>query len=626
MSYRTLANPYEGQPPRDTASDRALVLSTAWRYVLTPRMLEASMVHVHEDVTRYRRALHTIVQRVPQLRCIPSGAVSVDRAARIDPEDIDPWQLDPEQTSANTMHVRTCPLCDGKRSCECSDCSGSARVTCPDCNGSRRDANNRGCAICGASGTVSCGECNLGRVPCTECDAGGIVEAWIHVEESLKELVHVDGAGPTTEVHSTLFQATDFDNAASWPNPMVDERTFEGAPFEDTALQPVLNAMTDRLIRTRVQTFEGRTTAFDYQTRTGSGKISVAGAPPAILSSSNFQPLLRRRAGLLAVLVIGALGSLFARGRYVGQHTWYRQYGSPGAVWLSALALAFSVVFAVALFTCLPRARSRRVSLVSAGLVPTSLLALILAWNLRGPSLAHATTLLHAGTFEAARVEFEAAEKSAGAAGHLDKLLLDRFEQAPSLDAKSKLLDGNEWTDTAKPEASHRFHVLANVEHDRIKDDPTALRALAVTVARHGDRLTEQYLDEASLLEINRAFELFERAAPHERVERLLAAATLYEATRDELSWTHFMELARRMCNAMDAVGRERMRVAAQEATAEARLTAWNQAEIMLTAAQKARTIGKLPEPDGTAKLLQRVREEHEKARRAASKSQLRAK
>jgi len=295
----------------------------ARRYWIGTLAFRASVVAGSVGEETFRRALHTVVSRKVVLRletCNASDRGQV-RPAPV-PALIDPWSVDPARIEAETRVVATCPACDGTRRVECTACQGSGRVRCQGCGGSRQVPGQRGpkaCPTCRGRGDQKCDRCKAGRVACISCGTGGLVGAWLAIDERSQQQVRVAPRNAAASIHTNVDAPEDFDvEPDRWPNELVADALLADVSSLPGALQPATDSRSDRVTSTRIQAFRSPVWRVTFRTRLGTGVVEVAGRPLAVAATSNWRPLALRR-GLLAgtgAVVVGSM-VLMVAGNYL---------------------------------------------------------------------------------------------------------------------------------------------------------------------------------------------------------------------------------------------------------------------------------------------------------------------
>lgn len=391
----------------------AMASTEARRFGISGRAFRRSVVAI--DVLRepYQRALYRIERRTVSLALAPGGNRGNTRAIP-DPNVVDPWSVDPATIEAQTRVSAICPDCDGSMRVTCDVCSGSTRARCDNCAGSGRVASQRknqaykNCPRCRGDGTRKCTNCRGGFVSCACCGATGVVTAWLKLESATISQVQVHPRNAAATVHYAVDDPRNFD-AGAFVHTLAADTGLRAQPLPTVpALHPVVNAWTDRVLGTRLQTFSAEVRRIAYSTGLGAGHVDVSGRPPSIASSSNWEPLRWRRNTVLTTLLLGSLGAVVARVAYGARHEWYERRGDAGTVFMLACVTALAATALAYSLSAAARARSR-VGLPFA--MATTLLAglaSIIAFVHAKPSAAAARAALARSALADARAEAQA--------------------------------------------------------------------------------------------------------------------------------------------------------------------------------------------------------------------------
>jgi hypothetical protein len=148
-----------------------------------------------EQVVRVRR-------RGRRRQIVPMEAITSSRKRKLDtpmdPATFDPWSEQPDTLPQKTRQLCECSTCQGARTVVCHECMGEALVLCPRCAGSGavlspRTGKGINCPSCRGSGQRRC-TCRNGTLSCAVCAGKGKVDRWLTIEESLIDVVRVDGS------------------------------------------------------------------------------------------------------------------------------------------------------------------------------------------------------------------------------------------------------------------------------------------------------------------------------------------------------------------------------------------------------------------------------------------------
>lgn len=394
------------------AAERALgaVGSRAYRYLVTPAALRASVSSVDPRTDTYERALHAIERRAVVLGTAPGhGTSSGDERPLPDPAAIDAWSVRPGELEARPKVISTCPDCDGQRKTKCHTCEGSGQVVCDTCDGAAL-LKGRACEACSGSGGIMCPDCHRGEIDCPTCGATGRVRAWLALEAKAYSHVAVMSDGSGIDAHPNVRSPSDFDAGPTrWKNELFhDTGTLPSAKGLPRELLPPLDPRMDRLRSTRVQSFASSVHRFPYDSPFGVGVLEVAGNPPQLTPATVWRPLRLRRAMLITLLVAGAWFALMLRHGYATRHPWFAEHGKPGLVLMLGLAAALAGVVAAGGLMLPARARSLTRTWLPC-LVAAALATLAVAsTRADGPTIADAEARLARGDRAAAKLEAEA--------------------------------------------------------------------------------------------------------------------------------------------------------------------------------------------------------------------------
>lgn len=249
--------------------ERAIARSAAYvrRYLLLPSTFRRCMTSATVGDETYLRALHDVERRTIELRMQPARGRGYEEQPPS--TETDPWSIDPETIEqASRRHCR-CPACNGTASVRCDHCSGAGAVRCGRCSGTGRVMGSRNrtkkCPECRERGRVDCQACRAGFVACRSCGASGRVDAWLVMHRQRLRLVSTSGSAPGLGVHARVDQPDDFDAPHGWPSDLRSDEQI--APGEVPAgLEARVDTRTDRVLKTRVQTFASRVARVELAT------------------------------------------------------------------------------------------------------------------------------------------------------------------------------------------------------------------------------------------------------------------------------------------------------------------------------------------------------------------------
>ncbi len=408
----------------------------ARRLWIGQRAFRASISSIDSEVEVYQRALHQFERRTVSLHTAPGGSRH-DLAPVPEPAAVDPWAVNPATIEAESRVSAICPTCNGSMRVTCDCCDGTTRARCGECNGSgkvysqRKNQLYKNCPRCRGGGTVKCTNCRGGFVDCGRCAATGVITAWLSIECSMQMQVQVYPQNSASAVHVNVGSSSDFDST-QFPNVLTAD-TGTQAPTQSLPrpLAAVLNAQTDRLHTTRVQTFEGRVYHVCFANAVASGQVDVAGSPLAVASTSNWEPLRWRRSSAIWTALLGFLTVVVLRFVYVSQHEWYARFES-GGVFGFGCVLALCLGWLVARLMQSSRARYGIGFFVAIASVLCSTTLMAAAYVRSRPSAVSARATLVRGNIDESRLEAQA----------LIDLNLDRHDGELILDEiQAKLID-----------------------------------------------------------------------------------------------------------------------------------------------------------------------------------------
>ncbi len=393
----------------------AAAARAASRHGITEREFRASVTSVEHAAEQYQRALHVIERRRVVVRW-DAGAPTRSRNAEPppDPARVDPWSVDAEQLARESRVVTVCLGCQGEKKRSCSDCAGTARRTCGGCEGSGRVPGAKGgtknCPTCRARGDVKCTACTSGKIDCVTCGADGRVDAWLAVEKEVLTQVQSHPANRASALHEKLTLPADFDAPPrAWLNRLVEDGGVQ-PPTQPCpeALRPRLDAVSDRLVSTRVQSFTGDVFRVNYATARGQGVVEVAGGRFAVTGATVWTPLSHRTKASWAAGIGAVLAGLLLWGLYVSRHAWFAKYGQPALVLLPVLIAAFFAFKAAGQRLLAPPARSASAQKGRFGALAACWLVALGVFGLSGPTAQRAQAALDAGVRLRARAEIYA--------------------------------------------------------------------------------------------------------------------------------------------------------------------------------------------------------------------------
>ena len=435
----------------------------AGRYLLTAQAFRRTLTSVTSSDETYDRALHVVERRTVLRKLVPAPAGRGRLSAAIpEPEDVDPWSIEPAVLEKQSRVLADCPACLGAKKVSCPDCDGTTRVRCAYCGGGGRVRGQRGmknCPDCRGSGRRKCTLCRGGKTECSVCDASGRVEAWLEIQSQILKRVCVHSQTPAAEVHAGLDDPDDFDaGAETWRNQLLNDSGELPPPKKvPEELSPALDPRTERKRSSRVQKFRGRVYRLRYVTPLGDGVILVCGQPPEVLRSSDWRPLARRKRTALASAGLLGLGAVAVSGFYCLRHPWFLQYGQ--GLWVVGSALLAAVAAALTFSLLLLPAPARRQRLLGLAAACTVVFVILtgLVYTRIGPTAKAAAAALAAGDRERARLTAEGlhtlGQESAQGEEILDALHEEELRATKTLDELNQRVR-EPWYSPAKRQAA----------------------------------------------------------------------------------------------------------------------------------------------------------------------------
>jgi hypothetical protein len=233
-------------PPEVPPGAMRAACREAWRFGVSP---DALALMVDGGVTtrdRYSRALHVIEKRRVVIETAPASKATL-LSKLPDPASVDPWKCDLEELPSSSYVTSECPLCQG-------------------------------------AGKV-------GGQACATCAGWKCVHAWLDIQRSVRQVICVHPRSAGASVHPGLERPKDFD-ARSWSARLLED-TGVREPRGDIplALQPRLDAEAERLLTTRLQSFETITVRLAFSTLDSEGFIDVTGEPARVAPTPRWKPL-----------------------------------------------------------------------------------------------------------------------------------------------------------------------------------------------------------------------------------------------------------------------------------------------------------------------------------------------
>jgi hypothetical protein len=412
-------------------------------YGLSGRAFERSILAVTHETVPYQRALYVIQRRSFVVRTSPGLGTRPSQVVPLPSTVGDAWAVAPQGLPASTRRVSECPKCRGEKQLACSACEGLGRSDCGSCRGAGRVQGQRGmknCPDCRGQGTQKCLTCSRGKVTCPSCAGSSRVFAWLEVLQEERQQIVTDGDALVLQHHPGLHTGADFD-ATSWNARLLCDAA-ASKPIHE-ALAPELDAVRERVLSARVQSFELDRYDVACTIGTGTASLTVVGLRSAVDSCSNITALRKRRSLAIAATSVVGIPALMAIGKHTSQHHWYLMNGGQGV--LLGLALVGSLITLATVLEATLIQAVRRIVLVWAGIAVILALGVTftLACARNGPTLARARSSWEAGARESAREEAEALVAMgidvAGASVLLDEMQLRELNASQLLATKSQI-------------------------------------------------------------------------------------------------------------------------------------------------------------------------------------------
>lgn len=400
------------------------------KWLLTPWESSSIFSNVSETHQDYPRSRWRVAKRVVTEKIIPLNSVSKEMAptSPISISSIDPWATDHKSLLESSKQIISCNTCHGEKIMNCPDCKGTTKVRCYECSGSgyvpgKRSGTIKKCPRCKATGQRKCTECKSGKVDCKPCNANGVMQRWLEIQETFDEQTfgqdkapggHKNYAWPTFEETAKPNAELPFELVLSWKG----EKPEDAPPEVQTWLNfdnlrpsgldsPALRVKSVELQVARISMKKAH-----FRLAGKDGFVSIDPQQNLILpSESELGPFKKRLWVIGASTVLVHFVSFNIVGKYLSQHPFYEANGMSGLLNVFAWLCVLSTVILSALL-CLPKSSEHRKKLIPSGITLGAMLLLLIgSTNFGHPSASHAKDLLQAGKEDVALVEIDAAIK-----------------------------------------------------------------------------------------------------------------------------------------------------------------------------------------------------------------------
>lgn len=379
-----------------------------WTFLATRGQLRASVVEVFTTGFGYSRALHQIERRRIEIVFAPSKSSGDELGPPPDPAGLDPWTVDEKTLPTSTERLCPCPQCHGRRKVDCA-CRGTKIRTCEECDGTGsvpgKRAATKKCPSCRGRRTKKCTACDGLLARCERCLGSGQLRAWLEVRRRFVTQVMANPPSVASH-HARLLDEHDFDSQ-SWPFELVADRSVGPDEDLDPKLAADIDHATDRVVTSRVQTFDASGVTLRHATALGQEALSFSGDGARFLARPAMKPWVARRVVLLTTAGAGLFIALVVWIAHITRHEFFAKYGHGAlAFWATAAAgLAITAFFGQR--TLVRAARHKWLGLASllaagaTGLVAASSFAF-------APTVAHAQKAVDLGDLPGATIEARA--------------------------------------------------------------------------------------------------------------------------------------------------------------------------------------------------------------------------
>lgn len=389
-------------PFTDEAAGTAARRWAIVNYNLVGRTLTPSQV-TRSDVRSTEVAYHIRFRQVV-VRTEPISRKTIPEISFPRGSDFDPWADDILEQLPPRRLVAECHDCEGNGQRGCPRCNGTVRVTCDACGGSGDEWSMRSgrlirCGKCKGKGQRAC-PCRDGLIPCTTCNAKGVVRAWLEVEEGTRDIVktHADDgseieAGPDKpNVELALEWTGDPSKPPENATTLLTEEPLRYTPDQRTERIERISIKQLRSEKATVR-FEGTGTHGDVDVQAWTGEVHRTG--------SSDLPFLRAKRRLRLAWVATFIASVVLLGWFTSRHRYYAESAEAGYLALLALALPIAATW--------PVLRAQRGSHSGVGLLFTSIPLLCVVgaqavFAAGGPSVKRAEELRAAGRLDGSSI------------------------------------------------------------------------------------------------------------------------------------------------------------------------------------------------------------------------------
>lgn len=419
--------------------NKAIEAASTWarRFSVRPWRLRELVTGVESTGATYARAITRWTTKAPVWRQRPhQGRRRISEPA-VGPEEIDPWSVDDRKLADDSLHILSCPTCDGSKKVDCGACGGSARVSCVHCGGRGRvtsKSSNRmiNCRRCRGDGQAKCPVCRSGHIPCPPCGAKGKLEAWLELETRQQALVGVWPHGPHQQTHPGINE----DNAVAdaWDGAVVVENVEAGQRLEGghvgafaqdlgwsiqrTSVEPALDGRCDRVTYQSVRVYQTPITNVSFAFGGRVGALQLLGSHMTPTEVFNAAPFLSYRWSVTAAAATSALAVLLGCVIYLSRDPFYAATAGMCALFLLVAGLG-----ATAFVAAWRRRAGSPLPTRKLGLVGIAGAVLLAAGAIGTAALVH-----QGGPSAVAALEASAAGDSQRAEQHL--LAIDRLGQS----------------------------------------------------------------------------------------------------------------------------------------------------------------------------------------------------
>jgi hypothetical protein len=314
---------------------------------LLGRLLPSCVTATERTTVERYRATYSIRSRQVVVKAEPVVRKTRPTGALPDPGGYDPWVPDISHQLEPKRALAACPTCLGEGRLTCPQCHGTVDIQCDACGGTGRTVSDRSgkiikCRTCGADGRRGC-SCRDGAVACQTCNGKGVVNAWLVVEEQLREETRVTGTpefvatGPAEIVSANVEPLLN----SSWPTSEVSDAVGKILQRPDLSYTP--DPFTERVEQIAVCHERSEIATVRYQLAGRDGAIKIQAWNGEVGPTEDaMRPFQALGARILATGVCALLASLALVGWFVSRHSYYAT--SPQATILVLLAIALPIL------------------------------------------------------------------------------------------------------------------------------------------------------------------------------------------------------------------------------------------------------------------------------------------